>query len=83
MVLSTIRCQSRTLRSTFVEFCCTNLYFSRVSKGVFSGYFMEHPCLQYVYVGTHDDVYYQTQLSFCIFMIEDPYNKTENALNER
>ena len=44
---------------------------------------MEHPRLQYVYVGTHDDVYYQTQLSFCIFMIEDPYNKTENALNER
>lgn len=44
---------------------------------------MEHPGLQYVYVGTHDDVYYQTQLPFCIFMIEDPYNKTENALNER
>ena len=57
--------------------------FSRVSKGAFSGYFMEHPGLQYVYVGTHDDVYYQTQLPFCIFMIEDPYNKTENALNER
>ena len=43
---------------------------------------LEHPGLQYVYVGTHDDVYYQTQLSFCIFMIEDPYNKTENALND-